>query len=405
MTPTPLRELAALFLRLGATAFGGPAAHVALMDDEVVRRRKWLSREEFLDLVGLTQLIPGPNSTELAMHVGMRRAGLPGLLVAAACFIAPAALAAGLLAVAYARYGTLPEAGSILAGVKPVVVAVIAQALWSLGGTAVRTRWLAALGIAAAVAAALGAPELAVLAAAGVVSLLASRISRPTPPSPETGSAAVALLAQAQGGGDAGRAGVSLSTDTIATVGVGGAVAGGAASPSLAAVFGVFVKLGAVVFGSGYVLVAFLRAELVERLGWLTEAQLLDAVAAGQVTPGPVFTTATFIGYLLAGVGGAAVATVGIFLPGLVLVALTGRYVAGLRRSPAAAAVLDGVNVASLALMGVAGWHLARAAVVDAATLAIAAVSAVLLLRWRVNSVWLIAGGAAAGLALQALRG
>lgn len=409
MTPTPLRELAALFLRLGATAFGGPAAHVALMDDEVVRRRKWLSREEFLDLVGLTQLIPGPNSTELAMHVGMRRAGFPGLLVAGACFIAPAALAAGLLAVAYARYGTLPEAGAILSGVKPVVVAVIAQALWSLGATAVRTRWLAALGIAAAVAAAAGAPELAVLAAAGAVSLLASRISRPTPPSPETRTeatgAAVALLAQAQGGGDAGRAGASLARDTVATVGVGGAAAGVAASPSLAAVFGVFVKLGAVVFGSGYVLVAFLRAELVERLGWLTEAQLLDAVAAGQVTPGPVFTTATFIGYLLAGVGGAAVATVGIFLPGLVLVALTGRYVAGLRRSPAAAAVLDGVNVASLALMGVAGWHLARAAVVDAATLAIAAVSAVLLLRWRVNSVWLIAGGAAAGLALQALRG
>jgi chromate transporter len=378
---TPLPELAGLFLKLGTVAFGGPAAHIAMMEDEVVRRRGWLTREEFLDYVGATNLIPGPNSTELAIHIGHARAGWRGLLVAGSSFILPAALVVGVIAWAYVRFGTVPAAQGVLYGVKPVVIAVVLQALWRLGRTALKTRTLVGLGIAAATAAAAGVNELLVLAASAVLMALLFRLQR-------SGDPAAPSFA----------ANIGSAWNGAAAVGVGSVVASPFAFGTL---FGVFVKIGAVLFGSGYVLLAFLRADFVERLGWLTERQLLDAVAVGQVTPGPVFTTATFIGYVLGGVPGAVVATAGIFLPAFVFVALSGLLLPRLRRSPLARAVLDGVNVASLALMAVVTWQLGRAALIDALTMVLAAASALLLLRFRVNSAWLVLGGAAVGLLVR----
>jgi chromate transporter len=368
-----LGEVAWVFLKLGTIAFGGPAAHIAMMEEEVVRRRRWLEREAFLDLVGATNLIPGPNSTELALHLGYVRAGWRGLVAAGVCFIVPAMAVVGVIAWAYVRYGALPELAGVLRGVKPVILAVVAQATWSLTRTAVKTRFLGVAGGAALLAVVLGAHELAVLAATAVASALWSRGRR-------AGGRTGAWFALPMLG--------STGAATVATV---------PASFGLGSMFLFFLKVGSVLFGSGYVLLAFLRADLVERLGWLTEGQLLDAVAVGQVTPGPVFTTATFIGYLLAGSVGALVATVGIFLPAFVFVALSGPLVRRLRASPTAGAVLDGVNVASLALMGAVGLVLARAAVVDPTTGALAVLATVLLVRYRVNSAYLVLGGAALG--------
>ncbi|HKU61016.1 MAG TPA: chromate efflux transporter [Gemmatimonadales bacterium] len=377
-----LGELARVFLKLGTIGFGGPAAHIALMEDEVVRRRRWLSREAFLDYLGATNLIPGPNSTELAIHIGHARAGWPGLLVAGASFILPAVVIVTAVAWAYVRFGTLPAAESVLYGVKPVVIAVVAQALWGLGRTAIKSRALAALAVGATVAAAAGVHELIILAACGAVMALARGVYRTVGGS---GAAGVALLA-----------GPNLIT-------LGGTAAPAAVPVNLGPLFGVFVKVGAVLFGSGYVLLAFLRADLVERLGWLTERQLLDAVAVGQITPGPVFTTATFIGYVLRGWPGALVATVGIFLPAFVFVAVSGPLIPRMRRSPTVAAALDGVNAASLALMAVVTWQLGRAALVDPFTTLLAAVSLLLLLDARINSAWLVLGGALAGAAARSL--
>ncbi len=377
-----LLEVARLFLKLGTIGFGGPAAHIAMMEDEVVRRRRWLTREQFLDYLGATNLIPGPNSTELAIHIGHARAGWPGLLVAGACFILPAALIVAAIGWGYVRYGRLPEAQGILYGIKPVVIAVVLQALWALGRSAVKSRWLAVVGLAALVAAALGAHELAVLAATGAASAAAATLTRRSTPGP---AAAPWVLPAWPVAGTAGIGGVAALTSPF----------------SLWSLFLVFAKIGAVLFGSGYVLLAFLRADLVERLGWLTERQLLDAVAVGQVTPGPVFTTATFIGYLLGGGPGAVVATVGIFLPAFVFVALSGPLIPRLRRSPTAAAVLDGVNVASLALMAVVTWQLGRAALVDPLAGALAVGSGVLVLRYRINSAWLVLAAAALGWTLM----
>lgn len=385
MAPAPpnpsraaLGEVARLFLKLGTVAFGGPAAHVAMMEDEVVRRRGWIPREEFLDLLGATHLIPGPNSTELAIHLGYRRAGTPGLVAAGVAFILPAAAITAALAWAYVRLGSLPQLEGVLYGVKPVVIAVVVQALAQLGRTAVKSAPLGVLGLAAAAAVAVGVHELLVLAAAALLSGLAARGGRP---GRHEGSRACALSAWAPG----------LGLASIAAPAAG-------APAGLGPLFLVFAKIGAVLFGSGYVLLAFLRADLVERRGWLTETQLLDAVAVGQVTPGPVFSTATFVGYLLRGLPGAAVATVGIFVPAFLFVALSGPLVPRLRRSPTAGRVLDGVNVASLALMAVVAVQLARSALVDLPAVALALAGAVLLLRWRVNAAWLVAGGAGAGL-------
>ena len=375
---TSLRELAALFLRLGLTSFGGPAAHIALMEDEVVRRRRWLSRQDFLDLVSASSLIPGPNSTELAIHIGRVRAGWRGLLVAGLAFVLPAVVLTAAIAWAYVRFGSLPQAGWLLYGVKPVIIAVVVQAIVRLAPGAAKDARLVALGGLAALAAWWGGDEIAVLLGAGVVHAL---IARPGGGAPSSGP-----------------------SNAPAWLGVAPMVAGvvSAASATLSGVFWVFLKIGALLFGSGYVLLAFLRTDLVERRAWLTEAQLVDAVAAGQLTPGPVFSTATFVGYLLQGPAGALVATVGIFLPAFVLVALSGPLVPRLRASRVTGAFLDGVNVASLALMLVVTARLLPAAVVDWPTALLAAAGTALLLL-RVNSTWLVLGGAAAGLVLGAL--
>lgn len=374
-----LGALARLFLKLGATAFGGPAAHVALMEEEVVRRRGWLTHAEFLDLLGATNLIPGPNSTELAMYVGHRRAGWPGLFVAGFGFILPATVIVAVLAWAYVRFGQLPEVEGLLYGVKPVIIAVVVQALWGLGRTAIKSKWLAGVGLAGAVACFLGVNELIVLFAAGL-GLGAGRALRR-------------------------RQGALAGLAPLLANGVGWPLAAAAAAPpaSLGALFWFFLKVGSVLFGSGYVLLAFLRADLVERWHWLTEGQLLDAIAVGQFTPGPLFTTATFIGYLLGGPSGAVIATAGIFLPAFVFAAFSGPLVPRLRASPVAGAFLDGVNVASLALMAVVTFRLGAAALVDWPTVALALASAFLLLRYRVNSAWLVLGGAVLGLGLSAL--
>jgi chromate transporter len=344
------------------------------MEDEVVRRRGWLTREEFLDYVGATNLIPGPNSTELAITIGHLRAGWRGLIVAGASFILPAAIIVGVIAWAYTRFGQLPAIVAVMAGVKPVVIAVVVQALWRLTKSAVKTHALAVLGVAASVAVVMGANELLVLlgaAGAGVATTLSARSHRTVFGTP------ISMLKPA------GALGVAMAAPA-------------AASPW--PLFAIFLKIGSVLFGSGYVLLAFLRADFVQRLGWLTEQQLLDAVAVGQVTPGPVFTTATFIGYVLAGVPGAVVSTLGIFLPAFVFVAISGPLIPKIRQSRVAGAALDGVNVASLALMATVTWQLGRAAIVDLPSAALAIVSGVLLFTTRMNIVWLILAGAIVGI-------
>ncbi|WP_437906280.1 chromate efflux transporter [Sorangium sp. So ce327] len=376
-----LWELARLFFRLGATAFGGPAAHVAMMEDEVVRRRGWMTREDFLDLYGATNLIPGPSSTELAIHIGHRRAGWAGLLVAGGCFIVPAALITLGFAWAYVRFGAVPEMSALLYGVKPVIIAVVAQALWGLGRAGLRSRRSLGLAALCAGASLFGIHELAVLAGAGALAV-SHRLAAGRPAGPPPGAAAVAVPLA-----------VPLASGAAATAAAVSVPFG------LLPLFLFFAKVGSVLFGSGYVLLAFLRADLVERYRWMTEAQLLDAVAVGQVTPGPVFTAATFIGYLLGRVPGALVATAGIFLPAFFFVALSGPLIPRVRRSPVASAFLDGVNAASLALMAVVSFRLARAAVVDWLTGALAIAAALLLIRYRVSSLWLILAGAVIGVA------
>ncbi len=372
-----IRELAVLFARLGTTAFGGPAAHIAMMEDEVVRRRRWLSRQEFLDMLGATNLIPGPNSTEMAIHVGRARAGTAGLVVAGACFILPAAAMTLAIAWGYVRFGALPQVSSLLYGVKPVITVVVLQALWRLGRSAVKSSTLGVLTAAAVAASALGVHELIVLLGGGLVAALWDRGRAP-------GGELAAVVPWS--------AGPSMAA---------AALAGAAAVPfSLPALFLFFLKVGSVLFGSGYVLLAFLRADLVERWHWLTNAELLDAVAVGQFTPGPVFCTATFIGYLLGRTPGAVLATLGIFLPAFVFVALSGLVLPRLRRSRFAGAFLDGLNVASLALMATVSLELARTALVDGRALLLAAAGAVGL-AVRINSAWLVLGGGLAGYLLS----
>jgi chromate transporter len=373
-----LAELAGLYLKLGTIGFGGPAATIAMMEDEVVQRRRWITQGEFLDLLGATNLIPGPNSTEMAIHIGSRRAGWLGLIVAGSCFILPAAIIVGVLAWAYVNYGRLPPAQGLLYGVKPVVLAIVIQAVWRLGLSAMKTKLLIAVSLLVAILAFLGVNELAILFGAGLaVMSWHSLISRKGTHSPSLSG----ILP-----------GIPLAAAKAATS------AASAVSVGLWPMFLFFIKIGSVLFGSGYVLLVFLRADLVDRWHWLTESQLLDAVAVGQITPGPVFTTATFIGYLLSGTPGAILATVGIFLPAFVFVAISGPLVPRLRRSPLTAAFLDGLSAASVALMSVVVIQLAHAAFVDIPTIVLGAASAFLLLRYRLNSSWLVLGGTVVGI-------
>jgi chromate transporter len=382
MSATPLRqaanlfELAGVFLRLGTTAFGGPAAHIALMEQEVVVRRGWLSRGEFLDLLGIVNLIPGPNSTEMAIFIGYRRAGWLGLLLAGVCFILPAALIVSLIACAYVKYGKLPPAEGLLYGVKPVIIAVMVQAMWNLGRAAVKTRLLAIVGAGAAGLSFMAVNPLWVLLISGVFMVAARAAAQPK----GTVAGLTPLL------------GATPGFQLLSTAGT--------MTPfSLWPMFLFFLKVGSVLFGSGYVLLAFLRTDLVEHRQWLTEGQLLDAISVGQFTPGPLLTTATFIGYVLGGPLAALVATVAIFLPAFVLVAIIGPFASRLRQSRLVGGFLDGLNVASLALMAVVTWQLGRVALVDWLTISFAVAAAVWLLCFRVNSTWLILGGAALGLA------
>jgi chromate transporter len=390
-----LGELARLFLKLGTIGFGGPAAHVALMEREVVGRRRWLTREEFLDLVGATNLIPGPNSTELAIHIGRIRAGVPGLVVAGAAFILPAFFIVAALAWTYQRFGSLPEAGALLRGIKPVMVVIVVQALVNLGRSAIKNVPLAVAGaVAVAVTVMRAVDELTLLAIAAIGAALVAWFRGRRTGGRALGADAPVLAVMAA---PTVHATTTAAEATAATTAAATAAAAAAAPVALWPLFFVFAKAGSLLFGSGYVLLAFLQADLVERLGWLTRAQLLDAIVAGQITPGPVFTTATFIGYHLAGWSGAVVATVGIFAPAFVFVALSGPIVPALRRSRVTAAVLDAINVASLALMTGVTVLLARDAITDAITLAIAAIAALLLLRFRVEPTLLIVAGGIIG--------
>ncbi|MGD0793154.1 MAG: chromate efflux transporter [Terriglobales bacterium] len=373
-----LGEIALVFLKLGTIAFGGPAAHLAMMEEEFVRRRQWITHAEFLDRLATANLIPGPSSTEVAIFVGQLKRGWRGLIVAGCCFIIPAAVIVSVIAWAYVRFGSLPKAESVLFAIKPAVVAIVIQALGKLGRTGVRTALLAVIAVLAAGLSLVGVSPVLVLVFAGLVS-----------------AAAWAMKSRLLG------AGVGLAKMAGLPKVVAGAMAVaamGAAFPvGLARLFLSFLKVGSVVFGSGYVLLAFLQTEFVERLHWLTEKQLIDAVAVGQFTPGPLFTTATFIGYVVAGWMGAVVATIGIFLPGFVLVAVSGPLIPRLRRSAAAAAALDGVVAGSLALMAVVAWQLGKASIMDRTTLVVFGVSLIALLGFRVNSAWVVAAAAVLG--------
>jgi chromate transporter len=347
-----LRELAVVFGTLGLIGFGGPAAHTALMRRAVVERREWLSEQRFTDLLGITSLLPGPNSTELAMHIGLDRAGRLGLLVAGIAFILPAAVIVLAIAVVYVVAGSSPAGTGILHLLKPVVIVVVAVAIARIGRTALAGPLRLGVGVAVLGLALLGVHELLLLA----------------------GGALVLVVARRSGKGFSRLARGTLALPAMAT--------GAATGIGLPVLFLTFLKIGAVLYGSGYVLIAFLRADFVERLGWISDRQLLDAVAIGQITPGPLFTTATFVGYLVAGLPGAVVATLGIFLPAFVFVGLAGGLAERLRRRPLTAALLDGVNAAAVGLMAAVTLQLARDAIVDPPTAAFALGTGLVLL-WR----------------------
>jgi chromate transporter len=369
-TDPSLGEVALVFFKLGTIAFGGPAAHIALMEQEFVVRRQWLTREAFLDRLGAANLLPGPSSTEMAIFIGYEKRGLPGLLTAGICFIVPAALLVSAIASLYLRYAGLPAVEGVLYALKPVVIAVIADAFWRLARDAVKSRCLALAGLVAAALYAIGTGELIALGVAALIGTAPRWIPRA---GDETKSLLILMLG----------ASFTAKANTIGGYGLG-------------KLFLVFARIGAVLFGSGYVLLAFLRTDLVDHLHWLTERQLLDAVAVGQITPGPLFTTATFIGYIIGGPSGAAAATVGIFLPAFFFVGISSRVLPLIRRSLIAASLLDGVIVGSLGLMGVVACRLGTSSIVDLPTFLIAAGS-IVLLRLRMNSAWLIAAAALFG--------
>jgi chromate transporter len=371
----PLKEVAVLFLRLGFTAFGGPAAHIAMMRDEVVKRRHWVTDQQFLDMLGVCNLIPGPTSTEMAIYLGYLRAGWRGLVLGGGLFILPAMAIVLAIAWAYVRFGSTPGATALLYGIKPVIIAIILQALWGLGRAAVKSPLLAGMGIAVTALFLLGANPIALLLGGGVVAALAYFARR-----------------RSKSGGPA------AMLPPLGLPSLGGALAAGAVAFSLGTLFLTFLKIGALVYGSGYVLLAFLRDDLVNKLGWLTDQQLIDAVAVGQFTPGPLFTTATFIGYVVGGLPGAVVATVAIFLPGFVLIAALYPIAPRLRASPWTGALLDGVNVAAVGLIAGITVQLGQAALVDGLSVALAVVAAGVLVRFKVNSAWLVLGGAIVGL-------
>ncbi|MBW4596536.1 MAG: chromate efflux transporter [Brasilonema angustatum HA4187-MV1] len=376
-----LQELALVFFKLGAIAFGGPAAHIAMMDSEVVTRRQWLSREKLLDLLGITNLIPGPNSTELAIHIGYERAGWLGLLIAGSCFILPAMIIIWILAAIYARYQTIPQVEWLLYGIKPVIIAIVVQAVWLLGKKAIKDISTTLAAIAVIVAFFLKMDELLLLLLAGLGVMFLKNLWQKN-----NRTSAAWLLPISLVMGQTGGAAVATSVSSLQ-------------------VFLFFLKIGSVLYGSGYVLLAFLQRELVEQNHWLTSQQLLDAIAIGQFTPGPVFTTATFLGYLLAGHAGAIAATIGIFLPAFVLVWIINPWVPKLRQSSWVSSFLDGVNAASLGLMAVVTYTLGRATIIDWLTVVLTLLSLIAVFRFKINSAWLVFGGGFVGFVARFLNG
>jgi chromate transporter len=367
-----LKELAIAFLKLGTVAFGGPAAHLAMMDEEFVQRRQWLDRSKLMDMIGFTNLIPGPNSTELAIHIGLERGGWRGLIVAGSCFILPALIIVWVLAIIYKHYQTLPQLNAVLYGIKPVIIAILIQALWKLRKAGIKN---ISTGIALALTIALfyvGVNEILLLLGSGLVVMAVKNWRSP--------SQSMSLIYLP----------IESVTSVSQLVDYEPATLGG--------IFLTFLKIGSVLYGSGYVLLAFLQKEIVERSHWITSQQLLDAISVGQFTPGPVFTTATFIGYLIGGNLGAIAATVGIFLPSFVFVAIFSRFLEKLRRSPLMAGFLDGVNYASLGLMVVVTLQLGQTSIVNVLTILIALTSCILLFATKLNSTWLLLAGAAIGL-------
>jgi len=372
-----LTEVAKLFLRLGTVAFGGPAAYIAIMHNETVKRHKWLDDAQFLDLVGATNLIPGPNATEMAIHLGFLRAGWPGFVAGGVCFTLPAMLIVLFLSWLYMRFGALPEAQQLLYGIKPVVIAIIIQALWNLGRTAVKGTLVAVAALGVLILYFFGINEIALLFGGGLAVMLMVNFQRMR-------KKFFSLFLLPLGG-------FAALTPTPASFGL----------PML---FLIFLKIGSVLYGSGYVLLPFLRADFVERLGWLTDQQLIDAIAIGQITPGPLFTTATFIGFILGGLPGAILATLGIFLPSFVFVAISKPLIPRMRSSPWFGGLLDGANAASLSLMAAVTWQLGISSLTDPLTILIALVSLVMLIRFKINSTWLIIGGALIGLLSTTFR-
>lgn len=375
-----LQEIALVFLKLGSLSFGGPAAHIALMDEEIVQKRKWLSREKFADLLGATNLIPGPNSTELAIHLGFERGGLLGLLIAGTAFILPAMAIVLAFAVLYAQFGTLPEVSGILYGIKPVIIAIIIQALYRLGRSVVKTKLAAAVGVSVAALSFLGVDEIPLLLASGALTMAILNWDRLR--SKRFSAAALPLW---------------LFTSQL------GQQAAKAVGMPLHSIFLTFLKIGSVLYGSGYVLLAFLQAELVDRFAVITSQQLIDAVAVGQFTPGPVFTTATFIGYLLHGVPGAVLATVGIFLPAFLLVLLLNPLIPRMRQSKWVSGALDGVNAASLGLMATVSVKLGLASLLDPFTIVLFLVALALMMKFKFNTAWAILAGGAIGFIYHAV--
>lgn len=372
-----LKEIAAVFFKLGTTAFGGPAAHIAMMDDEIVKKRKWISKEKFLDLLGATNLIPGPNSTELAIHLGYERGGWLGLILAGTTFILPAMLIVLIFAFMYVKYGSLPEVSNILYGIKPVIIAIVLQSLIRLGQSAIKSKLTAAIGIAVIILSFLGVSEILLLALAGLSLLLLSKAFKPS--NTRISSFFPFIL--------------PLGTVVPQPLKIN--------SLNLAGLFMTFLKIGSVLYGSGYVLLAFLESNFVERFNILTSKQILDAVAVGQFTPGPVFTTATFIGYLIHGTPGAVLATIGIFLPAFVLVGVLNPVMHKLRSSNLVSIALDGVNVASWSLMAVVSWKLGTSAIIDIPTTVLALLSLIIVFKYKVNSAWIVLFGGIAGLILS----
>ena len=383
-----LKEIALLFLKLGFIAFGGPAAHIAMMEDEVVTKRKWMSRQHFLDLVGATNLIPGPNSTEMAIHCGFHRAGFAGLIVAGICFIGPAAILTGFLAYFYVAYGNIPEIEPFFFGIKPAVIIIILSAVYKLGQKALKTFLLGLIGTAVLIASLLGMNEVFAILSGGIVGMLIiyfkNRIKGNSLNSliPLFSNLKLKLPLASF---------LAFTSTTISSI-------------SLLKLFLIFLKIGAILFGSGYVLVAYLDGELVKNLGWLTADQLIDAIAIGQFTPGPVLSTATFIGYQIKGFGGAVVATLGIFLPSFFFVAILNPIIPKLRQSKLAAGFLDAVNISAVSIMISATIHLSKQVLVDWKSILIAVVSGFMVFKFKqINAAYIVLGSGIFGFLLYQL--